>query len=101
MLLRNAISTNLRRLIFKIFWGSMPLDPLAGQKFRSEILYSTWNPLKIWPGSTPENRREMLAEKTQVITTVFQIQYTNNYHLYIWGEGSRRNRGVFGVTNKM
>ena len=35
MLLGNAISTNLRCLIFKIFQGSMPPDPLAGQKFRS------------------------------------------------------------------
>ena len=31
----------------------------------------------------------MLAEKTRVITTVFQIQYTNSYHLYIYGEKDR------------
>ena len=29
---RNVISANPEHYIFKIFWGSMPLDPLEGLK---------------------------------------------------------------------
>ena len=68
MLLGNAISTNLRCLVFKIFWGGQDKNfglPLCGvPKYKTKIsvrllcgvpkfLYSTWNPLKIWPASEP------------------------------------------------
>ena len=67
---RNAISANPEHYIFKLFWGSMPPDPLEGLK-------NFFSP----PRGSKIFFRIDLPPKQKILDRTLQDNHNNSYHL--------------------